>query len=147
VSQLFSGASLVVLSPDAPEPLEGPLDENAIYVVGGIIDRSVIKGLTLGWAAAAGARAARLPVREHSAALGLGFSGASTAPVLSVSDVVAALVSAHASGGDWGAALAAALPARFRRAGAPGRRAARRAARAGAAAGAPTRVLATSPEG
>jgi tRNA (guanine9-N1)-methyltransferase len=115
-------SNLVMLTPDAAAPLEGPLDPRAIYVIGGIIDKSVIKGLSLGWAEAAGVRAARLPVREHAAELGMSFDGANKTPVLSVSDVVAAMIEAGRTGGDWTAALAVALPERVRRAGVPGRR-------------------------
>lgn len=44
-------ARVVVLSPDAPSPLpEGPLDPAAVYVVGGIVDRTVRKGVSAGYA-------------------------------------------------------------------------------------------------
>ncbi len=39
------GAQLVVLSPDAEEPLTR-LEPDCVYVVGGIVDRSVRKGVT-----------------------------------------------------------------------------------------------------
>ncbi len=125
---------LVMLTPDAETPLEGPVgDGDEIYVIGGIVDRSVVKGLSRGWAEAAGVRTARLPVREHAEDLGMGFSGANKTPVLSISDVVVAMVEAGRSGGDWAAALAAALPERVRRAGAAGRRGRRRGAGGGQA--------------
>jgi hypothetical protein len=125
-----SAHRLVLLSPDAAEPLAGPPDAEAVYIIGGIVDRSVVKGLSLGWAATVpGVAAARLPVREHAAALGLDFDGANKTPALAVSDVVAALLEAGATGGDWAAALRVALPARARRGGR------RRAARAGGGGG------------
>ena len=129
-------ARVVVLSPDAPEALAGPLDPSLTYVIGGIVDRSVVKGLSLGFADAAGLRAARLPVREAAAALGLDFPGARKTPVLAVSDVVAALAVAHRTGGDWAAALEAALPARARREGGRRRRGREQAQQGAAGAGA-----------
>lgn len=191
VLEVFGGARgrVVMLTPDADEPLAGPLEPGAVYVVGGIVDRwvwlpspgaclerraiirrgarhrgavacawcgaclpgcaraprrafvctppmrrrSVVKGLSLGWARAAGVRAARLPVREQAAALGMEFAGAKTTPVLSISDVVVALLEAGRSGGDWAGALRAALPERVRR----GAGAAKAARHAAAIAGAP----------
>ncbi len=42
---------VVVLSPDAEAPLsDGPLDPGRAYIIGGIVDRSVQKGITLGFA-------------------------------------------------------------------------------------------------
>ena len=61
-SGVFTGAAaadawpsseLVWLSPDAEEPLEEELDAGTVYVVGGLIDRSVAKGTSLRAAAAA----------------------------------------------------------------------------------------------
>ena len=60
----FDSDSLVVLSPDAPEILEC-LDRDKVYVIGGIVDRSVRKAVTLDWARAHGVRTKRLPVREY----------------------------------------------------------------------------------
>jgi hypothetical protein len=112
------GHRLVLLSPDAPEPLQGPLDPGAVYIIGGIVDKSVVKGLSLGWAASVpGVAARRLPVREAAAELGMDFDGANKSPPLGISDVVVALLEAACNGGDWPSALAAALPARVRRGG------------------------------
>lgn len=105
---------LVVLSPDAelPLPLDAPLDGRAVYVVGGIVDRSVKRGMTLGFAAANGLEARRLPVAECAARLGrLSEPGASRRPVLNVSDAVACLL-AYEELGDWAEALARAIPRR-----------------------------------
>jgi tRNA (guanine9-N1)-methyltransferase len=106
---------LVVLSPDAAEPLDPsvPLDrDRVVYVIGGIVDRTVRKGLTLAFAERHGLEARRLPVAEMAAALGrLSEPGASKTPVLNVSDVVACLL-AYDGGKDWAAALGAGIPAR-----------------------------------
>jgi hypothetical protein len=122
-----SSRRLVVLSPDAPLPLlplgGAPLDRACVYVVGGIVDRTVKKGLTLAFAERHGLEARRLPVAEAAAvaatagggARGLGRlcePGASKRPVLNVSDVVACLLAYEACGGDWAEALGKAMPAR-----------------------------------
>ncbi|KAI8474675.1 MAG: hypothetical protein J3K34DRAFT_517988 [Monoraphidium minutum] len=137
VADVFASerSNLVMLSPDAPDALDGPLDSAAVYVIGGIVDKSVVKGLSLGWAAAAGVRAARLPVREYADDLGMAFGGANKTPVLSISDVVVALLEAGRTGGDWAAALGAALPERVRRAGVAGAGRRRQPRRRDAAAG------------
>ncbi|WIA36519.1 hypothetical protein OEZ86_007813 [Tetradesmus obliquus] len=113
VLQLLPPEQLVVLSPDADEPLQ-ELKPNKVYVIGGIVDRSVCKGLTAGFGVRHGVQTVRLPVAEYAGQLGLGFAGASTRPVLTVSDVVVALVEFNRTG-DWVHALQQALPARKRR--------------------------------
>ena len=59
---------LIWLSPDATKTLEAPLSQyrNKVIIIGGLIDKSVKKGLTLQRAADHGAEAYRLPVREHA---------------------------------------------------------------------------------
>lgn len=46
---LFPRELITVLSPDAAEPLTD-LDPARVYVVGGIVDKSVIRGVTAGFA-------------------------------------------------------------------------------------------------
>ncbi|GFH11827.1 SAM-dependent MTase TRM10-type domain-containing protein, partial [Haematococcus lacustris] len=103
VAQAFPGKQLVIMSPDAEVALlpKGgePLNPQAVYVVGGIVDRTVRKGLTLEYAAAAGLTAVRLPVLEYAAELGLG-KGTTKRPVLNVNDVVVALLEYHRTGKD-----------------------------------------------
>ncbi|KAG2482009.1 hypothetical protein HYH03_019033 [Edaphochlamys debaryana] len=145
VHELFPPSRLVVLSPDADTPLTA-LDEGAVYVVGGVVDRSVRKGVTAGYAAHHGLEARRLPTQELAEQLGLG-RGAAKRPVLNIDDVVLALLRLRDSGGDWLGALDAAIPQRKRAAAAAAavaagvaRRAAREAARRAreeAGAGAP----------
>jgi Trm5-related predicted tRNA methylase len=54
-----------MLSPDAPEPLS-QLDSSTVYCIGGIVDRTVCKGITLGWASEQGVAVKRLPVSVTS---------------------------------------------------------------------------------
>ncbi|KAG1658752.1 hypothetical protein FOA52_000865 [Chlamydomonas sp. UWO 241] len=111
--ELFPLDQVVMLSPDAPEPLS-VLEPGKVYCIGGIVDRSVCKGVTAGWAAERGVTARRLPVQEHADALGMG-RGTTRSPVLNVSDVVVALLE-FAATGDWAHALRAAIPGRKLRA-------------------------------
>ena len=62
-------AQVTVLSPDAPEPLL-QLEPDRVYAIGGIVDRTVRKGVTLEFAAQQGmqvgaaGRQHRLPQRS-----------------------------------------------------------------------------------
>jgi len=54
---------VIFLTPDATEPLL-EIDPGKTYAIGGVIDRSVRKGLTLGFAESHGIVTRRLPVRS-----------------------------------------------------------------------------------
>lgn len=109
---VFPAEKVVMLSPDAAEPLLD-MQPDLIYVIGGIVDRSVQRGLTLNYARDRGIAVRRLPIAEHTESVGIPV-GASKSPVLNVSDVVAALLEFNASS-DWGKALQLAIPARKKR--------------------------------
>lgn len=102
---------VVVLSPDATEPLQG-LDSSMVYVIGGMVDRTMAKHATLGYSQERQLQTRRLPIQEHAQALGLG-KGACKRPVLNVNDVLLALLEFQASG-DWCTALDKAIPHRKR---------------------------------
>jgi tRNA (guanine9-N1)-methyltransferase len=91
---------VIVLSPDAEEALS-TVDEDTVYVVGGLVDRTVKKGITAKLAADNGWIARRLPLQEH-----FGHSA-----VLNVNDVVAILLLVH-GGSEWEDALKTAIPQR-----------------------------------
>ncbi|XP_019713885.1 tRNA methyltransferase 10 homolog B isoform X3 [Hippocampus comes] len=61
---IFPAESVVYLSPDAQEALER-VDGDTVYVLGGLVDESVQKALSLSRAEELGVRAARLPIDEH----------------------------------------------------------------------------------
>ncbi len=82
----------------SPPPLQ-------VYVIGGLVDRTVRKGATLKMAQRCGAQAVRLPVAEHLGGL--------AKPVLNVNDVFAVLLAVHGGEG-WREALERAIPARLR---------------------------------
>lgn len=46
---LLASVQVVLLSPDAPEPLTC-MEADKVYVIGGIVDRTVKKGTTLNFA-------------------------------------------------------------------------------------------------
>lgn len=110
VLHILPAEQLVLLSPDAEKPLM-QLDPDKAYVIGGIVDRSVCKGLTARFGAQHGLETVRLPVLEYADELGLNYAGASKRPLLNVSDVVVALIEYHRTG-SWTHALREALPKR-----------------------------------
>ncbi|XP_061525875.1 tRNA methyltransferase 10 homolog B isoform X3 [Phycodurus eques] len=61
---IFPPERVVYLSPDAEEALER-VDHDDVYVLGGLVDESVQKTLSLSRAKELGVRAARLPIDEH----------------------------------------------------------------------------------
>eukprot|EP00904_Undaria_pinnatifida_P009979 jgi/Undpi1/6110/HiC_scaffold_20.g08595.m1 len=104
VFTVFDHHQVVYLSPDAEEPLEEVLTSE-VYVVGGIVDRNIDKGLTLAAAKGGGARAVRLPFDEHLPEVSPGDQ------VLTVCACVGVLMSVHA-GEDWRQALEKSVPKR-----------------------------------
>jgi tRNA (guanine9-N1)-methyltransferase len=110
---LYNLDSLVLMSPDAQQPLVS-IDPTKVYVIGGIVDKTVQKGLTLQFAEQHQLPAYRLPLKEHAPQLGMGFPGANTRPILTAADVVTALIEYNRTQ-DWVLALQAAMPIRKRR--------------------------------
>ncbi|KAK1948182.1 tRNA methyltransferase 10 B [Phytophthora citrophthora] len=131
LEQIYDSNELVYLSPDSENVLE-QLDPACVYVVGGIVDRSVRK---VGWihsfksqivhlthcdpckqgetqtkAASRGIRTARLPLQEY-------FEKAGTrvrTHVMNVDSVIMVL-NEVANHGDWGRAFQRAVPLRITR--------------------------------
>lgn len=101
---MFNHRQVIYLSPDAEESLEEVL-ATEVYVVGGIVDRNIDKGLTLAAAKGGGARAVRLPFDEHLPEVPSGDR------VLTVCACVGVLMSIHA-GEDWRVALKKSVPKR-----------------------------------
>jgi tRNA (guanine9-N1)-methyltransferase len=62
--ELFDKERVIILSPDSDCVLHS-FDKNSIYVIGGIVDRSVRKFQTLERAKALGIRTARFPIQEY----------------------------------------------------------------------------------
>lgn len=104
VFSAFDPANVVYLSPDAEEALDEVV-ETSIYVVGGIVDRNLHRGLTLGAAEGGGARAARLPFDEYLPEIPRGDR------VLTVCACVGVLMGVRAGQG-WREALEKSVPRR-----------------------------------
>lgn len=111
--ELYSHDSLVLLSPDAAEPLL-TIDPTKVYVIGGIVDKTVQKGLTMEFAEQHSLPAYRLPIKEYAGQLGMNFPGANTRPILTAAVVVMAVIEFNRTR-DWVLALQAAVPLRKRR--------------------------------
>ena len=62
--EMFQNSKVVYLTPDAPDGLE-TVDCDVTYIVGGLVDETVSKRLTLGRAEEGGVPVARLPIEEH----------------------------------------------------------------------------------
>jgi len=92
---------MIYLSPDAVEVLE-EVDPQKIYIIGGIADVNVKKGLTLSRAENFGLQTACLPVKQFSD---------SNRTVLNVNHVVE-ILTAVATDGDWAQAFSCSIPTR-----------------------------------
>lgn len=104
VFTVFDQADIVYLSPDADEALDEVRETN-VYVVGGIVDRNLNKGLTLKAAEAGRARAVRLPFDEYLPDVPRGDR------VLTVCACVGVLMGVRA-GQEWREALEKSVPRR-----------------------------------
>ena len=58
------GKNPVYLSPDSPDELNA-IDPNAAYIIGGLVDRTVIKNASFDRAQELGIPSVRLPIREY----------------------------------------------------------------------------------
>ena len=96
---------VVYLSPEAPDELDG-VDDDAVYVVGGFVDRNRHKGASLQRASELGVRSARLPLDGLASLSKAGFS-----KVLTTKHVVDLMLEVKA-GASWDAGLARCLPKR-----------------------------------
>ena len=96
---------LVVLSPDAEEPLDVLRPTEEVYVIGGLCDYKRIVGATSRRAAHLGVTSRRLPIAQT-------FGRRLQVDILTVDQVVVCLLECANNGGDWEKALRAALPPR-----------------------------------
>lgn len=104
VFTIFDPGDVVYLSPDADEPLDEVLATD-VYVVGGIVDRNLNRGMTLAAAEGGRARARRLPFDEYLPEV------SHKDRVLTVCACVGVLIGVHA-GEDWREALQKSIPNR-----------------------------------
>ena len=104
VEATWDPSMLCWLSPDAEEPLT-ELDPSMVYVLGGLIDRSVARGASLRRASDSACAVRRLPLREHA-------PRGDVHPILSLVSCVSILSGVHA-GEPWGEAVSHGLPRRY----------------------------------
>lgn len=106
--ELFPKDSLLYLSPDAPEALPTtPLGSNTVYVIGGLVDETVHKNISLSSAHAEGIRCAQLPIDEF-----MERCGGTGCKILTVNQVFDILLNVHETQGDWANSLAKVIPKR-----------------------------------
>ena len=103
--ELWPADETIWLSPDAEDVLEAPLSSECVYVIGGLIDRTIRKGASLQRAKDSGARAYRLPIREHA-------PRSDIHPILSLPSMVQILADVY-GGATWPQALQAGVPKRY----------------------------------
>ncbi|XP_022244744.1 tRNA methyltransferase 10 homolog B-like, partial [Limulus polyphemus] len=104
--QLFRREELIYLSPDSPHVLTD-LNPEVVYVIGGLVDETVKKKLSLQVAVQSGLLTARLPIIEW---LKRGSKG-TFSTVLSVNQVFDILLKYHETN-DWTQALLTGIPQR-----------------------------------
>lgn len=115
--EVFPRESLVILSPDATEPLTA-LEPGKVYVIGGIVDRTVKKNETREFAELQGnLPCRRLPIAEHVEVEGVrgNLSKHPKMQVLNINEVFEALLHIHNQPGDWPGAMDRAVPSRKKR--------------------------------
>lgn len=107
-AKLFPKESLLYLSPDAPEALPAtPLVSDTVYVIGGLVDETVHKNISLSSARAEGIQCAQLPIDEF-----MERCGGTGCKILTVNQVFDILLSVHETKGDWANSLAKVIPKR-----------------------------------
>lgn len=103
---VFDPARLIILSPDADEDLED-VEGDLVYVIGGIVDRTVRKGQSRSQAEEHGARCLRrLPIKKYGAP--------GMHPVLNI-DTVVRLLAERFRGEEWSSIFEACLPSRHQK--------------------------------
>ncbi|TMW60608.1 hypothetical protein Poli38472_000650 [Pythium oligandrum] len=102
LDRLYTPEEIVYLSPDATEVLR-EVDPRFVYVVGGIVDRSVRKGESITKATMHRFRTMRLPLAEYLDV---------RKPVLNIDSVIIALNEVY-NHNDWSRALERAVPKRL----------------------------------
>ena len=101
-------SSLVYLTPDSPNVL-GEIDPTKIYVIGGLVDRVVLKNKSLSRAFTHGVATARLPLKEFFSKQGPKGEKHMSNMALAVDRVIEILMKKYEVG-DWDEALSAVFP-------------------------------------
>lgn len=105
VVDIFDPKSLIYLSPDADDVLT-ELEEDKVYVIGGLVDDSVKGQVTVDYSSCASIRCCRLPIPEYMERTGKG----TYKQILTINQIFDILVKLYETGGDWRAALSVGVP-------------------------------------
>lgn len=101
---LFDKDRFVYLSPNANQSLT-EFNDDDIYVIGAIVDRSIRKNVTMAKAKRQGLRMARLPIDEH-------VVWGQSSKVLTLNQIMCILLEVKSNGGDWKDAFFKHIPRR-----------------------------------
>lgn len=102
---------LIYLTPDSPHVLEARIDPTKVYVIGGLVDRVVLKGKSLGRARLHGVETRRLPLKEFFTACGPKGQKHMSNMALAVDRVIEILMKQYEqNGGEWNESLAKVFP-------------------------------------
>ena len=107
VVEIFPKESIIYLSPDSDEILE-EIDENNVYVIGGLVDDSVKKSSTLSFAKKQNIKSVKLPIDKYCSRATEG----SFKQILTINQVFEILLS-KSEGKTWPQALSQSLPNRI----------------------------------
>ncbi|XP_064598751.1 tRNA methyltransferase 10 homolog B-like [Liolophura sinensis] len=107
VTEVFKAEEVVYLSPDASDPVTS-LDKSKVYIIGGFVDESIKKNVTLSKCDSSGLCCKRLPIVEYMERQP-GLVHYST--VLTLNQVFEILLR-FSENGDWRAALSEGVPKR-----------------------------------
>ncbi|KAK1444975.1 tRNA methyltransferase TRM10-type domain containing protein [Babesia gibsoni] len=102
LEEIYPSNAVTYLSADAEEVLED-ISDSGIYVIGGIVDRNRLKGISLSRSKQIGASCKRLPIKEHVKL--------SQSHVLSITACVSIFLN-YTLNRDWHKALVESIPKR-----------------------------------
>jgi tRNA (guanine9-N1)-methyltransferase len=103
MEKVHDPSKLVYLTSDSPNVLDD-LDNDKVYVIGGIVDRNRLKRATIDRAKELGIATARLPITQHLQLF--------TSKVLTCNHVFGILLKYRDCGNDWKKAMLEVLPKR-----------------------------------
>ena len=106
---LHTDPSRVVYLTECSDTILDTLVDGDVYVIGGIVDRNRLKGVTRKKAKEMGVRTAALPIDKY---LKKGKGPSTATKVLTCNHVFEILLKFRENGGDWGAAMLDVLPTR-----------------------------------
>lgn len=106
---IISNKQFVILSPDASEILEEVDLANTVYIIGGLVDKTIMSKQTLQKSQKTGIRSVRFPIKESLAGLVIPYK---VKKILNITTVIEILHN-KASGLDWPTTLLNTLPKRW----------------------------------